>query len=31
MTLDYILGLVGAGADCRAKVQGLKAWRDEMD
>lgn len=30
MTLDYILALVGAGADCRAKVQGLKMWSDEM-
>lgn len=31
LTLDYILSLVGAGSDCRAKVRGLKAWRDEMD
>lgn len=28
LTLDYILALRGAWSDCRAKVDGLKAWRD---
>ena len=27
-TLGYILGLRGAWGDCRAKVDGLKAWRE---
>lgn len=28
LTLEYILGLRSAGGDCRAKVAGLKAWRE---
>lgn len=28
LTLDYILGLRSAWGDCRAKVDGLKAWRE---
>jgi hypothetical protein len=28
MTLDYVLGLRAAWGDCRAKVDGIKAWRD---
>jgi len=28
LTLDYILSLRSAWGDCRAKVDGLKAWRD---
>lgn len=30
MTLEYILSLVSAGGDCRAKVQGLAKWRERM-
>lgn len=30
-TLDYILSLRSAWGDCRAKVDGLAAWRDETD
>lgn len=30
LTLDYVLALVGAGGDCRAKVSGLAKWRDSM-
>jgi len=29
MTLDYILGLRSAYGDCKAKVDGLAAWRAE--
>jgi hypothetical protein len=28
LTLDYVLGLRAAWGDCRAKVDGIKAWRD---
>lgn len=28
MTLDYVLALRAAWGDCRAKVQGLAAWRE---
>jgi len=28
LTLDYILDLRAAWGDCRAKVDGIKAWRE---
>lgn len=28
LTLDYILGLRSAWGDCRAKVDGLRVWRE---
>lgn len=28
LTLEYILGLRAAWGDCRAKVDGLKAWQE---
>jgi hypothetical protein len=31
MTLDYILGLRSAWGDCRAKVDGLRAWREAVN
>jgi len=31
LTLDYILNLRSAWGDCRAKVDGLRAWRDAAE
>lgn len=31
MTLGYILDLRSAWGDCRAKVDGIRAWREKMD
>ena len=30
LVLEYILSLRSAGADCRAKVIGVKAWSDNL-
>ena len=30
LTLDYILGLRSAWGDCRAKVDGVKAWNERV-
>jgi len=31
MTLDYILSFRSAWGDCRAKIDGLRAWRGTME
>lgn len=31
MTLDYVLALRSAWGDCRAKVDGLRVWREAME
>ena len=30
LTLDYLLGLRSAWGDCKSKVEGVKAWSDEV-
>jgi hypothetical protein len=30
LTLDYILGLRSAWGDCRAKVDGARAWNERV-
>ena len=29
LTLNYVLALRGAWGDCKSRVDGLRAWRDE--